>query len=419
MKLSSLTTVALIVTATLSSSAFANGNDARSVGMGGVGVASADYLSSGFYNPALAAKYHDNDDFGLILPSISLSVHDANDLYNKIDAFQAINDSVINSINSTVNGLDSGGKIDKAEIAAAKEKVTTEAGKWVDALTALDNSTVSVDVSAGAAVSVPNHYASAVLFTRAVATGLVSADLDQSDIDYIKENGRVPDESELKSSVSALAGGYADIGLSLAHSFSLPFKGQSFAIGVSPKIQKIYALKYKKSVGEFEGSKFNVGDDHTEKSAFNVDVGVTYKPVENVTVGFAATNLIRQELVTNISTSNNVKSSATYIIEPKYTLGTAYSNGYVTVALDVDLNKQHYFKEVSANTQFANLGVELNAWDWAQLRAGYSHSMTDYAKDKISAGIGFKPFGALGIDIGAQYGQDHNYTVAAQFVLTI
>lgn len=406
MKISKLTNIALIVTATLSSAAFANGNDARGVGMGGVGVASADYLSSGFYNPALAAQYHDNDDFGMILPSVALSVHDENDLYNKIDEFQSINDTINNLTTSrtpSINTLDA-----EADIA-----------KWIDALNALDNSTVSVDVNAGIAVSVPNHYASAILFTRAVATGLISTHVDQADINYIKEHGKAPENSQLKSSVNALAGGYADIGLSLAHNFTLPFSGQSFAVGISPKMQKIYALKYKKNMGEFEDSKFNVGDDHTEKSAFNVDFGFTYKPAQNVTIGFAATNLIKQELETNIEVSNNVKSSATYIIEPKYTLGTSYSNGLVTIAADIDLNKQHYFKEVATNTQFANFGVELNAWNWAQLRAGYSHSMTDYAKDKISAGIGLKPFGVFGVDIGAQYGQDNNYTVAAQFVLTI
>lgn len=416
MKLSKLTTLAIIVTATLSSTAFASGNDARSVGMGGVGVASSDYLSSGFYNPALAAKYHDDDDFGMILPSITLSVHDANDLYHNIDEFQSINDTINNS---TVNSMNNGGNFNKAAIDTAKNNAKADVDKWVNALNALDNSTISINANAGIAVSVPNHYASAVLFTRAVATGIVTTNVDQSDIDYINEHGNVPENNQLKSTVSALAGGYADIGLSLAHSFTLPFNGQSFAIGISPKMQKIYALKYKKSVGEFEGSEFNVGDDHTEKSAFNIDFGLTYKPMQDVTIGFAATNLIKQELKTNIDVSNGIKSSATYIIEPKYTLGTAYSNGYVTVAMDVDLNKQRYFKEIDANTQFASLGVELNAWDWAQLRAGYSHSMTAYAKDKISAGIGLKPFGAFGIDIGAQYGQDNNYTVAAQFVLTI
>jgi len=71
---------------------------------------------------------------------------------------------------------------------------------------------------------------------------------------------------------------------------------------------------------------------------------------------------------------------------------------------------------LSYKAQFARLGVELDAWHWAQLRAGYSHSMTDYSKDMLTAGLGFTPFGLFGVDIAAQFGEDDHYGVATQFV---
>ena len=39
--------------------------DARGNAMGNTGVASADYLTSAFYNPALAANFNNEDDFGV------------------------------------------------------------------------------------------------------------------------------------------------------------------------------------------------------------------------------------------------------------------------------------------------------------------------------------------------------------------
>ncbi|MCG3864996.1 MULTISPECIES: conjugal transfer protein TraF [unclassified Photobacterium] len=94
-KLKKLSAVTIILLSTSSTAAFAfNGADARGMAMGGTGVASADYLTSGFYNPALATNYKDNDDFGLMLPSVSVSAHDADDLYHKIDYFQEVDSRI-------------------------------------------------------------------------------------------------------------------------------------------------------------------------------------------------------------------------------------------------------------------------------------------------------------------------------------
>ena len=56
----SLLTIALL--ASLSAPTFADSFDSRSLGMGGVGVSSSDYLAAPFHNPALVAKYDETDD---------------------------------------------------------------------------------------------------------------------------------------------------------------------------------------------------------------------------------------------------------------------------------------------------------------------------------------------------------------------
>ncbi|WP_318464937.1 conjugal transfer protein TraF [Photobacterium leiognathi] len=395
-KLKKLSAVSIILLSTSSTAAFAfNGADARGMAMGGTGVASANYLAAGFYNPALATNYTDNDDFGLMLPSVSVSAHDADDLYHKIDHFQEV-DSRIFPENDW------------------EEREPTDADKqeWKDALMALDNGQIQLDVQAGIALSIPNRYASATVFTKAQLSALVMSDIHPDDL---KDENWNNDEYKMQSTAEGLAGGTADLGIAIAKSFDLPFKDQKVSVGFSPKIQKIYALKYKDTVDSFEDSEFDAGNEHTEKTAFNLDLGVTYQPIEKVTLALAAQNVMKQELETNVS----FKKSATYLVEPKYTAGVAYDDGMFTLAADIDLNKQHYFKGLDYATQFVHLGAEFNAWDWAQLRAGYSMSMTDYAKNMVTAGIGFKPFGAFGIDLAGQYGEDNNYGASLQFVLTI
>lgn len=404
-KLSKLSAVTFILLSTSSTAAFAfNGADARGGAMGGVGVASANYLAAGFYNPALATNYKGNDDFGLMLPSVSFSAHDADDLYHKIDHFQEVNDRLF----------------PEGDLGNYKEPSNADKTEWKDALNALDNGQIQLDVQAGIAVAIPNHYVSATVFTKAQVSAFVTTYINPDDL---KDKNIDNDDYDPKSTVKGLAGGTADLGIALAKSFNLPFKDQTISVGFSPKIQKIYAMKYIDTVSGFDDSEFDAGKDHTEKTAFNIDLGIAYKPLETVTIGLAAQNVIKQSLETNVPISSHLKdkdkTTATYLVEPKYTAGVAYDNGMFTVAADIDLNKQRYFEESSYETQFAHVGAEFNVWDWAQLRAGYSISMTDYAKNMVTAGIGLKPFGAFGIDLAGQYGEDNNYGASLQFVLTL
>ncbi|OAN16914.1 hypothetical protein A3K86_08210 [Photobacterium jeanii] len=367
------------------SSAAYTGMDARGGAMGGTGVASATYLTAAFYNPALATNYKSNDDFGLLLPSISVSGHDADDMVKKVEDFQDINDK-----------LDSDPALRQA---------------WEDALRALDNGQVVANAKVGLVAALPNSMLSASMFAKADVAVFGITDIAESDL-----TNPNPDTSDLDSMVTAVAGGTVDVGVTLAKSFDLPAYGQQISVGFSPKFQKLVAINVMENVGKFE---FDM-DDPEQSSAFNMDLGVAYEPVNNVTIGFTAMNLLKQELETNKIIGDMGESySATYLVEPQYKLGAAYANGWFTVAADVDLNKQQYFKQFDYSTQFAKVGVELDAWEWAQLRAGYSHSMTEHADSIMTAGIGFKPFGLFGFDLAGQFGKDNNYGVSAQLVFTM
>ncbi|WP_407331739.1 conjugal transfer protein TraF [Enterovibrio sp. 27052020O] len=381
------TSISLAVTlAAVSSQAMAFGAaDARSTAMGGTGVASSNYLMAPFHNPAQAVHYTGSDDFGLLL-SLNLGAHDSDDLYSKIDHFQQIDEEL------EYNSQD----------AALQQE-------WRDALRALDNGSLNVDTNIGLAVAIPNRHLSVNMFANANVATIAMTDVADSDL------VGTPDTENMQSTVQGMIGGTVDVGVALARAFELPFAGQRLSVGVTPKAQHIVAVNYKNTVAGFEDDDFDLGSEYQEKTVFNADMGLSYMPTDYLTVGFAAKNMFAQELETNASYG----SQATFLVEPKYTAGIAFNSRFLTVAADYDISKTRYFKEVEHETQFARFGAELNAWDWAQVRAGYSMSMTDYAQDTVTAGLGFKPFGAFGFDLGAFYGEDNNYGVSAQMVLTL
>ncbi|PSW05007.1 conjugal transfer protein TraF [Photobacterium lipolyticum] len=374
----SLAVAAALPFVSISSLAMFNGADARGGAMGGTGVASAQYLTASFYNPAMATNYAMSDDFGMVLPVVAAGVHDSDELYDKVEDFQKLN----NRLGNTTS--------------------LQELEEWRDALLALDKGEVEMEVITGASLALPNRYVSANLFLKAQVASMVSANIAESDLVD-------PDPDNLNSNVQGLAGGTIDMGMTLAREFALPFQGHRLSVGVSPKLQKIVALNYLASVSDFDENEFDL-DERKEDNAFNVDVGFAYRPSDNLTFGLAAQNLIKQELDTNISR----ETKATFLVEPKYTAGLAYDNGWLLLAADLDLNKQRYFIGADYETQFARVGIELNVWQWVQVRAGYSHSMTDYSEDMLTAGLGFTPFGLFGLEVAGQYGEDEHYGVAAQ-----
>lgn len=375
----------IVITSMLASQAYAaSASDARSVGMGGTGVASANYLTASFHNPALAARYGERDNFGMILPLVGAKVHDGNNMLEKVEDFQDALDDFED------NPLDEAYKL-----------------RFQDALKNLQGTEMTANIFTGMVFAVPNKYVSTNLFLHGQGNILAQTNIDDSDLDYD------PTEDDINSDATAIAGGTLDLGLTFAKQFE--YQDHQFKLGFSPKIQKIFAVRYQATIDEFDDEDeddFEFSDEYTDKSVFNVDLGVIYDVNDRVHVGFSARNLIQHKLKTN----EHYGKTATYLVNPEYAMAVAYNSRLYSLALDVDLNKMEYFEESNYSTQFVKLGGELNAWDWAQLRAGYQYSMTKYADDMVSVGVGLKPFGVFGIDISGQAGKDNQYAVATQLI---
>ncbi|MBC7005701.1 conjugal transfer protein TraF [Photobacterium sp. BZF1] len=350
-------------------------SDTRSVGMGGVGVASANYLTASFHNPALATQNKTHDRFGMILPVVGARVYDGDDLHDRVDAFQDLNDQI-----------------------AANPDLEEQ---WRAALLDLDNERIDGDANIGMVIAIPNRVVSTNFFVSSHATAILTTDIDENDLD---------NHEIVNSNAQGVVGGTVDIGFTFAKEFI--FLDRDLSLGISPKFQQILAYNYQDNIDSFDDDDFDFSSDYVDKSAFNADLGAAYALSRNVMLGLSAQNLFSQSLKTNISNG----TQATYEVKTQYTAAMAYNHPRFTVAADVDLNSKQPFKEKSYKTQFARIGLEADAWRFAQLRLGYIHSMTDYADDLITAGIGLKPFGKFGLDIAALYGDEDNYGASAQLV---
>lgn len=144
-----------------------------------------------------------------------------------------------------------------------------------------------------------------------------------------------------------------------------------------------------------------------------MDIGFAAQLTPEWTLGLTGQNLVSRDVDTR--EINGLKD--TFQIRPQATAGTSWSNGFITVATDVDLTPASGFAS-DEKAQYAGVGAELNAWDWAQLRAGYRADMRNSDNNVFTAGIGISPFNVVHLDLTGMAGTDRTYGAAAQLTFT-
>jgi hypothetical protein len=365
--------IALAFTSFLSS-AGAYAPDGRTNGMGNVGVATADYLAAPLYNPALAAVFDNSDDVGILLPAIGLNVKDEDgsietilDLQDAIDAYENSPSSEGEDlINQNLDDLD-------------------------------NNKPINITAGIAFAVAIPSNVVSVNLYSRSYVETIANFDV-ANDLDV--------EERYNNSTVELTGFGYSELGLALARKYQI--YSETFSFGVTPKYQMLrtYSDSMKVSDAEFELNE----DDVIENNSVNFDLGAVWLK-NNFRTAIAVQNIISQEIIAKAT-------GYTYELTPQATLGLAYMTEYFTVGLDADLTEQTRFVELEDNTQFIRVGMELNAWHWAQLRAGYEHDMQDTMDGAVTAGIGISPFGTVNLDVAASYASENQFGTSANLSFT-
>lgn len=353
--------------------------DARGNAMGNTGVTTADYLLAPFYNPALAAVYRDNDHIGILLPGVGATMRDTDDTLSTVDDLQdQIDDFKDNS--STANA--------------------TTLNNYLNDLD--NNKPLTVSASLGAAIALPIDAISFNLFTRAYAEVIAETDI-------AADGGDTPSAVQTRyqnSSVDLTAFGYTEVGLAMAKKLDL--SGQTFAFGVSPKIQQLRTYQDSVTVEDFDLSDYD--ESKKTKSAFNLDLGAVWLK-ESFRAGVAVKDLFSQEIKT-------YDGSNTYKLNTQVTVSGAYVTQFFTAAVDADVTAQKRFKGSNDDTQFLRFGIEGDAWGWAQLRAGYEVDIKSNLDNAFTFGLGISPGDLVSIDLAGLYAGENQLGLSANLAFT-
>ncbi|WP_342609522.1 conjugal transfer protein TraF [Vibrio tritonius] len=373
--------LALALGAVTSVQAASSVADARGNAMGNTGVTTADYLLAPFYNPALTAVYRDNDDIGILLPGVGATARDTDETLTTLDDLQ--------------DTIDDFGDSNFASL--------SDAAKLNGYLNDLENnSALTVSASLGAAIALPIDAISFNLFTRAYAEII-------ADTDIAADGGDTPSAVQTRyqnSQVDLIAFGYTEVGLAMAK--KIDFNGQTYAFGISPKVQQLRTYKDTVTVEDFDLSDYD--ESKKTKSAFNLDLGVVWMK-ESYRVGVAVKDVFGQEI-------NTYDDSNTYELNTQVTVSGAYVSQFFTAAVDADVTPQKRFNGSNDDTQFLRFGVEGDAWGWAQLRAGYEVDLKNNVDNAITAGIGISPGDLVSIDVAGLYAGENQYGVSANLAFT-
>jgi len=337
--------------------------EARSLGMGGVSVATADLATAAWANPAMLTNQRPDDDFSLLV-GIGAFVRDDDDLLADIDSFQAADDRLQAAINAS-------------DVPGAEQATRDMA----NIILGIDGKDMAADVSGVAAMGIAFKTFAMALSIRADAIGAGTVtDLSQN----------VVDVTDPTKNILNLEGVIAtEFGLSIAKKFW--WFDRKVSIGIKPKMVDLQAFTYRESILTVDGldSVFNDGKKSDLGTFTSFDLGAAVDLSESFRLGLNIRNVITDEFdlgnaVLNFDTTTR--------------LGVAYHNRFLTVAVDYDLsaNKPLLANPVFENlkTQYLAVGAEFNAFDFAQLRVGarknVANGIPEGAKDTaLTAGVGF------------------------------
>lgn len=208
-----------------------------------------------------------------------------------------------------------------------------------------------------------------------------------------------PTVGELTSEVEFVGANITEVSISAARRFIVG--GEDIAFGVTPKIQSINIFEKTIGLANAEDEMDLMSADPngyflnntTSLMRVNVDFGAakTWDFHGKVRAGIALKDLIPWTLES--------KSGTELLIRPKLRVGAAHETKFTKVAVDLDITENKPLK-YGVPTRYFGLGAELNAWNWAALRAGYRANLSVEDSSVISGGIGITPFG-VGLEVSA------------------
>lgn len=378
--------------------------DSRSMAMGGAGVAVGTADAAPLFNPALLSVTKESDKFAIILPAVGVRLADPDNLRDGIDTTQTALTNLDASI-STLNASTT------ASASANATIVATNLRNVSSQLTNISNKPITADVGLATVAALPSKKFGAAFYATGTVTagGLFSykdkPTLDnlatQADLCSIDPVGNSASCTTVKNfNTNTLTSGVhfkgvqlTEFGFALSREYQI--KNHNVSFGITPKIVKAKLFDTVVLVNDSNQSNMTPEDSIAEYNTFNFDLGAAKEYNNGWRTGFVIKNVIPQKLDFK---KLSVPTGESLSLMPQARIGVSKANSWSTVALDVDLTRNDP-AGLENPTQYIALGGELDAWGWAQLRAGYRVDMVNSDRNVTSVGLGLAPFRVVHIDL--------------------
>lgn len=432
--------------------------DARSLAMGGAGVAGAESANAAAYNPALMATPSNKKSFSIIPLVLKVEAVDENDF---IDTVDATDESISGEggLNELLDGLtltencpsDSPPPTnipncfqDPGMITAAQK--SNEVFGYV---TDLNKSNALVNINSGIAIQLGKSIPMAFIvdggtdlrigvkfassdfkelnaYSDVMADGEITA-TEFGDLEALGLVENTPgqlnfvrggdDGKELQSLIEITGAAYYEFGISFADSFQ--YLGKDLAVGITPKLVRVGTIKFhhglEQDADDIGGDDIFDENNMVTKTDFNADVGIIFKPFDSqpLQAGLTIKNLFTRtyamkktpteiaiETAANGGDADAIADLASFNfkqsikIEPQITAGFAYDLRFFNLLADIDLNAAEVLGRTS---QHMAVGAEFDV-RVLRIQAGYRTSIGgDDEEDAISAGFSVGPVGVAGV----------------------
>lgn len=398
--------------------------DARSMAMGGAGVAVAGSDSAALFNPALLSVTRYSDDFTLSLPSVVVRVADPEDLAGRIEAFDS--GDYVNILQNSISALDSAIATATTtptvpNIANVGTNAATVSANLTNLSTQIDtmnNKPIALDGNLSTVIGIPNKKFGLALYANAsVATGgafqykdaaLLASLANQTSC--LATAAAIADPAaaalaisacgtpaftsdSLQSTVTLRGIMLREVGFAVSREYLI--NGQRIALGITPKIAQAQIVDIPIGINSPSLSDFNENDYKAQYSVPNFDLGVAKNFRTGWRAGLVVKNVIPYFLDFKRAPAPGETPVATgevLRLIPQTRAGISHTNKWSVVALDMDLYRNDPVG-LENYTQYIALGGELSARNFGQLRAGYRVDLVDSRRNIVSLGIGFSPFG--------------------------
>jgi hypothetical protein len=403
--------------------------DARSMAMGGAGVAVGDASTAPLFNPALLSMTRDDDHFALVLPAIGVRIADPDKLRDSIDKFQSGN--YVNNLQTSVDTLNARiatatsfpTPINISAVQAAAAAVGNPTTGTLPAvstqLATLSNKPITIDGGVATVIAIPSDTMGAAFYaTGTVTTGGLFLYKDAATLQTLADQTNCLAAASTQVAMTACATTYgtnvnftsntlqsginfrgvmlAEMGIAIS-TYNLGY----MTWGITPKVVQAQLFDVPIKVNDSNQNGIDSKDYLASYSMPNFDIGIASYDNVGWRTGLVIKNVIPYTLDFKTAPTPGatpVANGKTLSLKPQARIGVSHTNSWSTVALDYDVTRNDP-AGFENGTQYLAFGAELNAFDWVQLRAGYRMDMADSARNVTSVGLGLSPFGIPHIDI--------------------